>query len=119
MNERLCKSAGQIQWEACEDFTLEKTAELTWVDADTIERAIKLYATTLSGYRHWSVRRYERAVLELHLRYYGPGHAVRQGEQAGRGAHRAEAESRHTARPTHFWCNRPYQETFGIGWTVG
>ena len=28
-------------------------------------------------------------------------------------------ESRHTTRPTHFWCNRPYQETFGVGWTVG
>ena len=28
-------------------------------------------------------------------------------------------ESRHTTRPTHFWCGRPYQETFGVGWTVG
>lgn len=119
VNGRLCKSAGQIQWEACEDFTLEKTAELTWVDADTIERAIKLYATTLSGIGTGQFADMSELSSNFIFGTMALDMLCGKVNKPGVVLTEQKPESRHTARPTHFWCNRPYQETFGIGWTVG
>ena len=119
VNGRLCKSAGQIQWEACEDFTLEKTAELTWVDANTIERAIKLYATTLSGIGTGQFADMSELSSNFIFGTMALDMLCGKVNKPGVVLTEQKPESRHTARPTHFWCNRPYQETFGIGWTVG
>lgn len=40
------KTAGQIYWEACQEFTLEKTGEICHLDPQKIEEAIRIYADT-------------------------------------------------------------------------
>lgn len=44
-----CKTAGEAYKERCQDFTLEKTAEITGVPADLIEKAIRLYCSSAHG----------------------------------------------------------------------
>ena len=41
--EMTTKTGGQAIWEAAEEWTLEKAAEVCWLDRDTIEAAIKMY----------------------------------------------------------------------------
>ena len=43
------KSAGQIYKEEADPWTFEKASEVTWVDAATIEEAVKLYASTANA----------------------------------------------------------------------
>ncbi|MCK6139963.1 molybdopterin-containing oxidoreductase family protein [Slackia exigua] len=119
VNGRMCKTGGQVQWEACKSFTLEKTARLTWVDANTIEEAIKLYATTLSGIGTGQFA--DMTELSSNFIFGTMGLDILCGKVDKPGVVLTEQkpESRHTVRPTHFWCGRPYQETFGVGWTVG
>lgn len=44
---RRCKTGYQLLWERCEEYTLEKTAELCWLDAAKIEEAIHVFADNL------------------------------------------------------------------------
>jgi anaerobic selenocysteine-containing dehydrogenase len=44
-----CKTGFQLYKERCEPFTLAKAAEICWLDADMIEKAIKLYAQGPGG----------------------------------------------------------------------
>ena len=47
---RLCKTGYQLLWERCEEYTLDKAAEICWLDADKIEAAIHIFAdNTPSG----------------------------------------------------------------------
>jgi len=41
---RLCKTGYQLLWERCEEYTLEKAAEICWLDAAKIEEAIHVFA---------------------------------------------------------------------------
>lgn len=116
---RTCKTGGQVQWEACADFTLEKTAELTWCDADTIERAIKLYASTLSGIGTGQFADMSELSGQFIFGTMALDMLCGKVDKPGVVLTEQKPESRHTHRPTHFWCGRPYQETFGVGWTVG
>ena len=43
INGMKCKTAGQLLWESCEDWTLEKGAEVCWLQADQIEKALEIY----------------------------------------------------------------------------
>ena len=113
VNGKLCKTGGQIQWEAVADWDLAKTAEVTWVDAERIEQAIKLYASTLSGIGTGQFA----DMSELSSNFIFGTMALDM--LCGKVLTEQKPESRHTTRPTHFWCGRPYQETFGVGWTVG
>jgi anaerobic selenocysteine-containing dehydrogenase len=47
-----CKTGYQVLKEACDEFTLEKTAEICWLDADKIEKAIHLYTDNTSTLIH-------------------------------------------------------------------
>ena len=38
-----CKSGGQLLKESCEEWTLEKAAEICWLDAAQIEKALEIY----------------------------------------------------------------------------
>ena len=40
---RRCKTGFQLLWERVQAYTLEKAAELCWLDAERIERAIRLF----------------------------------------------------------------------------
>ena len=40
---RRYKTGYQLLWERCEEFTLEKTAEICWLDAEQIEKAIHVF----------------------------------------------------------------------------
>ena len=40
---RRCKTGYQLLWERCEEYTLEKTAEICWLDAAQIEKAIRIF----------------------------------------------------------------------------
>ena len=44
---RRYKTGYQLLWERCEEFTLEKTAEICWLDANKIEEAIHVFADNL------------------------------------------------------------------------
>lgn len=44
-----CKTGFQLYKERCEPFTLEKAAEICWLEADKIEKAIKIYAQGPAG----------------------------------------------------------------------
>lgn len=44
-----CKTGFQLYKERCGPFTLEKTAEICWLEADKIEKAIKIYAQGPAG----------------------------------------------------------------------
>lgn len=48
-NGKHYQTAGQIYWNECEPWTLEKTAEITWCKAEKIEEAIRLYAHADDG----------------------------------------------------------------------
>ena len=41
---RRCKTGYQLLWERCEAYTLEKAAEICWLDAEQIEKAIRIFA---------------------------------------------------------------------------
>ena len=119
VNGRMCKTGGQIQWEACADWTLEKTAEVTWVDKDTIEAAVKLYATTLSGIGTGQFADMSELSSNFIFGTMALDMLCGKVDKPGVVLTEQKPESRHTTRPTCFWCGRPYQETFGVGWTVG
>ena len=40
---RRCKTGYQLLWERCEEYTLEKAAEICWLDAGKIEEAIRVF----------------------------------------------------------------------------
>lgn len=40
---RRCKTGYQLLWERCEPYTLEKAAQLCWLDAGQIEKAIRVF----------------------------------------------------------------------------
>ena len=44
-----CPTGLQALWESVEEFTLEKAAEICWLDADKIEEAIKIYVDGPGG----------------------------------------------------------------------
>ncbi len=46
---RTCKTGFQLLWERVEEFTLEKAAEICWLDAKKIEEAILMFAQNLPG----------------------------------------------------------------------
>ena len=119
VNGRMCMTGGQIQWEACADWTLEKTAEVTWVDKDTIEAAVKLYATTLSGIGTGQFADMSELSSNFIFGTMALDMLCGKVDKPGVVLTEQKPESRHTTRPTCFWCGRPYQETFGVGWTVG
>ena len=119
VNGRLCKTGGQIQWEACQEWTLEKTAQVTWVDADTIERTVKLYATTLSGIGTGQFADMSELSSNFIFGTMALDMLCGKVDKPGVVLTEQKPASRHTTRPTLFWCDRPYQETFGVGWTVG
>lgn len=119
VNGRLCKTGGQIQWEACAEWTLEKTAQSTWVDAKTIEEAIKLYATTLSGIGTGMTADMTELSSNFNLGTMALDVLCGKVDKPGVVLVDQKPKSRHSKRPTMFWCARPYQETFGIGYTIG
>ncbi len=43
VNGMECKTAGQLIKENCDEYTLDKAAEICWLDADQIEAALELY----------------------------------------------------------------------------
>ena len=43
VNGVIAKTAGQIYWEEAEPYTLEKAAEICWLEADKIREALDLY----------------------------------------------------------------------------
>ncbi|RDB70722.1 molybdopterin-containing oxidoreductase family protein [Eggerthella sinensis] len=45
-----CTPAFQLIHERCSEWTLEKTAEICWLEADMIEEAIRLYAENTPGF---------------------------------------------------------------------
>ena len=118
-NGKLCKTGGQIQWEAVADWDLAKTAEVTWVDAERIEQAIKLYASTLSGIGTGQFADMSELSSNFIFGTMALDMLCGKVNKPGVVLTEQKPESRHTTRPTHFWCGRPYQETFGVGWTVG
>lgn len=119
VNGKLCKTGGQIQWEAVADWDLAKTAEVTWVDAGRIEQAIKLYASTLSGIGTGQFADMSELSSNFIFGTMALDMLCGKVNKPGVVLTEQKSESRHTTRPTHFWCGRPYQETFGVGWTVG
>lgn len=119
VNGKLCKTGGQIQWEAVADWDLAKTAEVTWVDAERIEQAIKLYASTLSGIGTGQFADMSELSSNFIFGTMALDMLCGKVNKPGVVLTEQKPESRHTTRPTHFWCGRPYQETFGVGWTVG
>ena len=50
--KKTCKTGFQVLKEACDEFTLEKAAEICWLDADKIEEAIKIYVNNVSTLIH-------------------------------------------------------------------
>ena len=40
---KVYKTGMQLLYERCEEFTLEKAAEICWLDADRIKAAIEMY----------------------------------------------------------------------------
>ena len=114
-----CPTAGQIQWQEAEPWTLKKTAEVTWVDADRIEEAVKLYATTKSGIGTGQFADMSELSSNFIFGTMALDMLCGKVNKPGVVLTEQKPESRHTTRPTHFWCGRPYQETFGVGWTVG
>ena len=119
VNGKLCKTGGQIQGEAVADWDLAKTAEVTWVDAERIEQAIKLYASTLSGIGTGQFADMSELSSNFIFGTMALDMLCGKVNKPGVVLTEQKPESRHTTRPTHFWCGRPYQETFGVGWTVG
>ena len=49
---KTCKTGYQVLKEACEEWTLEHTAEVCWLDADKIEEAIHVYTDQCSTLIH-------------------------------------------------------------------
>ena len=49
VNGMECKTGFQMYKERCEEWTLEKAAEVCWLDAGKIEKAIKIYAEGPGG----------------------------------------------------------------------
>lgn len=49
VNGMECKTGFQLYKERCEPFTIEKAAEICWLEAEMIEKAIKLYANGPGG----------------------------------------------------------------------
>ncbi len=43
VNGLKCKTGGQLLKESCEEWTLDKAAEICWLDADQIEKALEIY----------------------------------------------------------------------------
>lgn len=43
VNGMSCKTGGQLLAESVEEFTLDKAAEICWLDADQIEKALEIY----------------------------------------------------------------------------
>ena len=114
-----CPTAGQIQWQEAEPWTLKKTAEVTWVDADRIEEAVKLYATTKSGIGTGQFADMSELSSNFIFGTMALDMLCGKVDKPGVVLTEQKPESRWTHRPTQFWCTRPYQETFGVGWTVG
>ncbi|MGG0717236.1 molybdopterin-dependent oxidoreductase [Robertmurraya massiliosenegalensis] len=53
VNDMVCKTGFQLLKERAEEYTLEKAAEICWLDVDMIEKALKLYTeNTPSGISH-------------------------------------------------------------------
>ena len=49
VNGRKCKTGFRLLWERCEEFTLEKAAEVCRLDAERIEKAIRVFAENAPG----------------------------------------------------------------------
>ncbi len=49
VNGKMCKTGFQLLKEACDEWTLAKTAEVCWLDEDKIEEAINIYADAKYG----------------------------------------------------------------------
>ncbi len=43
VNGLTCKTGGQLLKESCDEWTLQKAAEVCWLDADQIEKALEIY----------------------------------------------------------------------------
>ena len=43
VNGMTCKTGGQVLKEACEEWTIERAADICWLDADQIVKALELY----------------------------------------------------------------------------
>ena len=46
---REVKTGFRLLWEQCQDYTLEKAAEICWLDRDKIEQAIRMFAENTPG----------------------------------------------------------------------
>ncbi len=46
---KLYKTGAQLLWERVEEYTLDKAAELCWLDKNEIEKAIRIYAENTPG----------------------------------------------------------------------
>lgn len=116
--EKECRTAGQVYRDEADEWTLEHTAEVCWLDADKIEEAILLYAEgERSCIAHGVATDQTPQSSEMSLACIGldmlMGHVLKRGSNlVMRGASTIP-----TTRPTQFSCG--YAGMFGIFYGLG
>lgn len=119
------KTAYQIYWEEADQWTLEAAAETCWLEADKIEEAILLYASTEhAGLSHGVFSDQQECsaaaplgtfALECMMGHvYKPGTTITKTGISSRSKTRATGP--HNFKPVsyHDSLNR-----YGLGWTIG
>lgn len=105
-----CKTAFEAYKEQCDEFTLERTAKICWVDAADLEEAIKLYAECESGGISLGVATDQhpqsaQAAIGAAALDSMMGYIDKPGSPANSFPHAAES----TVFPTGFFGESPYQ----------
>ncbi len=121
VNGVMSKTAGQIYWEEAEEWTLDRTAEYCWLQADKIEEAIKLYAEAeVAGIAHGVATDQMRCSSEMPLGLNGLDCIM--GYVNKPGACLTLLSMKHTDRPTQPWDpfgGGLWLNTYGVGWITG
>lgn len=117
---KTCLTAGQTWYEECRPWTLEKTAETCWVEADTIEKALKLY----TGTKHQGIILgvfADMSEISSHMAMGTVALDILMGAVNKPGATLTAqgAASRSTHRATLNWGNGYLPDRFGTLWRIG
>lgn len=118
------KTAGQIYKEEAEPWTLEKAAEICWLEADKIEDAIKMYTeANYAGIAHGVFSDMMESSSQAPMGLVGldmiMGRVNRPGATlTGEGA-RSVPKTRPTVAPVTSSGRDSIPKRYGVGWTVG
>lgn len=121
VNGVVAKTAGQIYWESCEEWTLEKAEEVCWVDAERNEKAIRMYAEAqAAGFVHGVATDQMRCSSEMPFGIIGLDMIMGYVERPGTTL--TLTATRHTDRPVQQWDPfgmGAWLNATGVGWVTG